>query len=119
MLAKAHAGEPLRVVSDQVLTPTASADLARALNPLMHTDRFGRYHLTNTGECSWFDFAQEVFRLAGLTPDLQPISSEALGRKARRPAYSVLDNFNYRAAGFPDLRPWQEALADYIHTRPA
>jgi dTDP-4-dehydrorhamnose reductase len=119
MLAKAQAGEPLRVVSDQVLTPTSSADLARALEPLIHTDRFGLYHLTNTGECSWFDFAQEIFRLAGLTPDLQPITSEALGRKARRPAYSVLDNFNYRAAGFSDLRSWQDALADYLRTRTA
>jgi dTDP-4-dehydrorhamnose reductase len=117
MLEQARAGLPIRVVTDQVLTPTASADLARALNPILHTDRFGLYHLTNTGECSWYDFAQEIFRLAGLTPELQPITSDALGRKARRPAYSVLDNFNYRAAGFPEMRPWQEALAEYLHTR--
>jgi len=116
MLEQAQAGLPIRVVTDQVLTPTASADLARALDPLIHTDRFGLYHLTNTGECSWYEFAQEVFRLARLTPDVQPITSEALGRKARRPAYSVLDNANYRAAGFPDLRPWQEALSDYLRT---
>jgi len=118
MLEQAQAALPIRVVTDQVLTPTASADLARALNPLIHTDRFGLYHLTNTGECSWHEFAQEIFRLAGLAPDVQPITSEALGRKARRPAYSVLDNANYRAVGFPDMRPWQEALAEYMRTRP-
>ncbi len=117
MLRLAEDGQPIRVVTDQVLTPTSSADLARALNPLIHTDRFGLYHLTNTGQCSWYEFAQEVFRLSGLSPDLQPTTSEALARKARRPAYSVLDNTNYRAAGYPDLRPWQEALADYLKRR--
>lgn len=119
MLEQAKAGLPIRVVTDQVLTPTSSADLTRALNPLIHTDRFGLYHLTSTGQCSWYEFAQEIFRLAGLSPDLQPTTSEALGRKARRPAYSVLDNFNYRAAGLFDLRPWQAALADYLRARAA
>ena len=117
MLGLAQQGQPIRVVTDQVLTPTSSADLARALCPLIHTDRFGLYHLTNTGQCTWFEFAREIFRLAGLSPDLQPTTSEALARKARRPAYSVLDNFNYRAAGFPDLPPWEEALADYLRQR--
>ena len=117
MLQLGAENKPIRVVTDQVLTPTSSADLARALNPLIHTDRFGLYHLTNTGQCSWYEFAQEVFRLAGVSPALQPTTSEALARKARRPAYSVLDNFNYRAAGFPEMRPWQEALADYLQQR--
>ncbi len=117
MLRLAGDGQTIRVVTDQVLSPTSSADLARALNPLLHTDRFGLYHLTNTGQCTWFEFAQEIFRLSGLSPDLQPITSEALARKARRPAYSVLDKANYRAAGYPDLRPWQEALADYLKRR--
>jgi len=117
MLRLAEDGQPIRVVTDQVLSPTSSADLALALNLLIHTDRFGLYHLTNTGQCSWYEFAQEVFRLSRLSPDLQPITSEALARKARRPAYSVLDNANYRAAGYPDLRPWQDALADYLKRR--
>jgi dTDP-4-dehydrorhamnose reductase len=117
MLRLAEDGQPIRVVTDQVFSPTSSADLARALNLLIHTDRFGLYHLTNTGQCTWYEFAQEVFRLSGLSPDLHPTTSEALARKARRPAYSVLDNANYRAAGYPDLRPWQEALADYLKRR--
>ena len=114
MLRLARAGKPIRVVSDQVLTPTSTKDLAEKLAPLLHTNKYGLYHMTNTGECSWCDFAAEIFRLAGLTPDLQPTTSAAFGAKARRPAYSVLDNLAYRNAGFADFRPWQEALADYL-----
>lgn len=118
MLRLARAGKPIRVVADQVLTPTSTKDLADKLAPLIHSDWYGLYHMTNTGECSWFEFAREVFRLAGLNPDLQPTTSAAFGAKARRPPYSVLDNFAYRQAGFTDFRPWQKALADYIQHRP-
>ena len=116
MLRLARAGKPIRVVSDQVLTPTNTKDLAEKFAPLLHTSKYGLYHMTNTGECSWCDFAAEIFRLAGLTPDLQPTTSAAFGAKARRPAYSVLDNLAYRNAGFADFRPWQDALADYLRT---
>jgi dTDP-4-dehydrorhamnose reductase len=117
MLRLAADGKPLRVVSDQVLTPTSTRDLAEKLLPLVRTRRFGLYHMTSTGECSWHEFAREIFRLAGLTPDLQPVTTAAFGARARRPPYSVLDNAAYRAAGFADFRPWQEALADYIRAR--
>ncbi len=114
VLCLAREGKPLRVVSDQILTPTSTKDLAEKLGPLIHTHKHGLYHMTNTGECSWYEFAAEIFRLAGLTPDLQPTTSAAYGIKARRPAYSVLDNLAYRNACFADFRPWQEALADYL-----
>lgn len=114
MLRLAREGKPLRVVNDQVLTPTSAAELAEKLLPLLRSDRYGLYHMTNTGQCSWYEFAAELFRLAGLTPDLQPTTTAAFAAKARRPAYSVLDNRAYRAAGFPDFRPWQDALADYL-----
>jgi len=117
MLRLAREGKPIRVVDDQVLTPTSTKDLADKLAPLIHTDKYGLYHMTNTGECSWYEFAQEILRLSGLTPDLQPTTTEAFGAKAHRPRYSVLDNGTLRAAGFPDLRPWQEALADYLAHR--
>ncbi|MBI2956349.1 MAG: dTDP-4-dehydrorhamnose reductase [Acidobacteria bacterium] len=117
MLRLAREGKPIRVVTDQVLTPTSTADLAQKLVPLLHSTHFGLYHMTNAGECSWYEFAREIFRLAGLQPDLQPTTQAELARKARRPPYSVLDNYNYRAAGFDDFRPWQEALADYLHGR--
>lgn len=117
MLHVAREGKPIRVVNDQVLTPTSTADLAEKLLPLLRSARYGLYHMTNTGECSWYEFAAEIFRLAGLSPDLEPTSTAAFAAKARRPAYSVLDNRAYRAAGYPAFRPWQEALADYLRRR--
>lgn len=117
MLRLAREQKPIRVVNDQVLTPTRTKDLAEKLVPLLHTEKYGLYHMTNTGECSWFEFAQEIFQLAGLSPDLQPTTSAAFGAKAVRPPYSVLDNRAYRQIGFADFRPWQEALADYLMGR--
>lgn len=116
MLRLAREGREIRVVSDQVLTPTSTRDLAQKLLPLLRSDRYGLYHMTNTGHCSWFEFAQEIFRLAGVRPQLQPTTSAAFGAKATRPSYSVLDNLAYREAGFTDFRPWQEALGDYLKT---
>lgn len=117
MLQMARAGQPLRVVNDQVLTPTSTRELAATLLPLLRTRRYGLYHMTNTGECSWHQFAQEIFRLARVQADLQPVATAAFAARARRPLYSVLDNAAYRAAGFPDFRPWQEALAEYFRER--
>lgn len=117
MLRLAREGKTIRVVNDQALTPTSTKDLAEKLVPLIHTNAYGLYHMTNTGECSWYEFAREIFRLSGLNPDLQPTTTEAFGAKARRPAYSVLDNRAFRQAGFADFRPWQEALAEYLAGR--
>jgi dTDP-4-dehydrorhamnose reductase len=117
MLRFAGQGKLIRVVNDQRLTPTSTRDLAEKLVPLIHTQQYGLYHMTHTGECSWYEFAQEIFRQFGLSPDLAPTTTEAFGAKARRPAYSVLDNYAFRLAGFADFRPWQEALAEYLRER--
>lgn len=119
MLRLAKERKQIRVVNDQVLTPTSTVELAQKLAPLIHSNRYGLYHMTNTGECSWYEFTQQAFRLAGLSPAVEPVSSEAFAAKARRPPYSVLDNRAYRAAGYPDFRPWQEALAEYMRLRQA
>ncbi|OFV88266.1 MAG: dTDP-4-dehydrorhamnose reductase, partial [Acidobacteria bacterium RIFCSPHIGHO2_12_FULL_67_30] len=105
MLRLAAEGKPLRVVNDQVLTPTSTRDLAEKLLPLVRTRRYGLYHMTNTGECSWYEFAQEIFQRASLAAELEPVSTAAFAARARRPPYSVLDNAAYRAAGFADFRP--------------
>jgi dTDP-4-dehydrorhamnose reductase len=73
--------------------------------------------MTSAGQCSWHEFAAEVFRLANTEVDLQATESKSFGAKARRPAYSVLDNCRLRAAGIPEFRPWQEALAEYMLSR--
>ncbi len=117
MLRLASEGRTIRVVDDQVATPTSAADLARGLAPLLHSERFGLYHMTNLGSCSWYEFAQEIFRLANLPADIRPISSAEFHAKARRPPYSVLDNYALRQAGFPELPPWEHALAAYLRER--
>lgn len=117
MLRLAAEGRTIRVVNDQVATPTSARDLVQSLVPLLHSDRFGLYHMTNTGSCSWFDFAKEIFRLANLPANVRPVSSAEFRAKARRPPYSVLDNLALREAGLPELPPWQQALADYLRDR--
>ena len=117
MLRLSSQGQRIRVVNDQVLTPTSTRDLAEKLVPLIHTEQYGLYHMTNTGECSWYEFAQEIFRQARLSPDLAATTTEAFGARAGRPAYSVLDNYAFRKAGFSDFRSWQEALAEYLSER--
>jgi dTDP-4-dehydrorhamnose reductase len=112
ILAQIAAKEPLRVVKDQVGSPTYAGDLAEAIALLLSRGRRGVYHVTNGGSCSWYEFAQEILRLAGHdSSTVTPITSAELDRPARRPAYSVLENAAWNAAGFPPLRPWREALA--------
>ncbi len=114
MLRLAQAGKPIRVVNDQACTPTATRDLAAQIVELIQTGAYGTYHITNHGECTWFEFACEIFRLAGMSADVQPISSEAYGAPARRPAYSVLRNAALQSLGIDRMRHWRDALADYV-----
>jgi dTDP-4-dehydrorhamnose reductase len=112
ILEKAAAGERLRVVDDQVGSPTYAADLADAVGLLLSRRLNGLYHVTNSGSCSWYEFARQILRLAGAASvSLSRISSAELSRPARRPAYAVLENAAWQAAGLPPLRPWPEALA--------
>lgn len=111
---------PVRVVDDQVMTPTATADLAEAVAALLARDGevpYGLYHITSGGQCSWFHFAQTIFELAGMQVDLTPITTAESGSKARRPHFSVLDHGKWMAAGFAELRPWRAALADYLRAK--
>src|SRR5205085_334959 len=114
MLRLAGRGTPIRVVADQALTPTATKDLASLTRRLLDTAAYGLYHATAAGQCSWYEFAARIFELAGLHPELSPISTEEFGAAARRPAYSVLDNAALRSIGLDDLRPWDEALAEFV-----
>ncbi len=115
MLRLASEFRPIRVVADQALTPTYTADLADAVARLLAVDPPGGiYHLTNAGACSWFEFARRIFRLCGLEPDLEPTTSEAYGAPARRPANSVLDNTRAAALGLAPLRAWPDALRAYL-----
>jgi dTDP-4-dehydrorhamnose reductase len=117
MLRLARAGRPIRVVRDQVLTPSYTRDLAPKVWRVVARGAHGVYHLTNAGQTSWYDFAREVFRLSGLTPDLTPVTAAEYGARARRPAYSVLGHGRLAALGEDDLRAWPEALAAYLRER--
>jgi dTDP-4-dehydrorhamnose reductase len=117
MLRLARQGKPLRVVADQLCTPTYTVDLAAATAALATTERYGLYHLTNSGSCSWYEFAAAIFERASLKAELAPITSREFGAPARRPAYSVLSTSAYHALGLPSLRPWQESLTAYLDER--
>ncbi len=117
MLRLADRGGPVRVVTDQVLTPTSARDVAGKIVELMRRDGQGLYHVTNAGQCSWFEFAAEIFALAGLKPALEPITATVFGARARRPAYSVLAHTRLARVGLDDLQPWRDALALYLRER--
>ena len=117
MLRLAEQGKPLRVVADQVLAPSYTADVAAATVALLTTGRYGLYHLTNAGPCSWYEFARTIVELNGIRAEVVPISTAEFGAVARRPAYSVLATAAYEALALPPLRPVREALAAYLQER--
>jgi dTDP-4-dehydrorhamnose reductase len=115
ILAKAKDEGILRVVDDQVGSPTFSLDLAQATKLLVERDCRGIYHVTNRGVCSWYQFAQRILEFAQVTGvTVEPIKSNELNRKAARPAYSVLSNRKFIEATQKTMRPWQVALNDYL-----
>jgi dTDP-4-dehydrorhamnose reductase len=117
MLAKADVGEAISVVDDQVVSPTATHDLAeRILLLLEHGALPGLYHAVNAGSCSWFGFAAAIFRLAGVSPALEPrTTTEA---DVPRPRRSVLLDTKTGALGLPPMRPWEDSLGWYLDQRP-
>ncbi len=118
ILKKLEEGKELKIVSDQIVTPTHTKELAEKVKALIiKKSPFGLYHMTNEGECSWFEFSKKVFELMGIEAEIKPVSSEELSLKAKRPKYSVLDNRNMRLAGITDFKHWSEALKDYIREK--
>jgi dTDP-4-dehydrorhamnose reductase len=119
MLQKAKARDSIRVVHDQVLTPTSTRELARKVAELIQTAHYGLYHVTSQGSCSWYEFAAAVFEIVGIKADLSPTTSAEFQSPARRPAFSVLENAHLRRWGMDDLKSWQDALLEYVSTRPS
>jgi dTDP-4-dehydrorhamnose reductase len=117
MLNKARTDGFVRVVTDQVLSPTFTADLAEKTKELIEHQATGLFHLTNDGECSWFEFARGAFDLAGVEAKMEPIDSGQLGQRARRPSYSALTTTRLAEVRLKPLRPWKEALEDYLRTK--
>ncbi|MDZ5724326.1 MULTISPECIES: dTDP-4-dehydrorhamnose reductase [Acetobacterium] len=114
MLELASKHPKLTVVNDQVGSPTSTVDLAAAIIDLMQTDHYGTYHGTCEGQCSWYDFAVEIFRLSGIKVAVEPVTSEQFVRPAPRPKYSVLENKALNDLNMNHFRPWQVSLAEYL-----
>ncbi len=103
------------VVNDQIGSPTYTYDLARLLVDMIQTEKYGRYHATNEGLCSWYEFACEIFRQAGMTEvKVTPVDSTAFPAKATRPHNSRMDKSKLSANGFEPLPTWQDALGRYL-----
>lgn len=112
IVEKAAAGGPLRVVDDQVGSPTYARDLAAAIACLASRGLSGTYHVTNAGSCSWYEFTRAILTEAGMPHvPVAPMTTAELGRPAARPAFSVLANHAWAGAGLRPLRPWREALS--------
>jgi dTDP-4-dehydrorhamnose reductase len=105
------------VVNDQRCTPTYTADLADAVAALIERGAEGLFHITSSGDCTWYELAAEIFRQSGVKADLTPITSSERGDDARRPTYSVLATDKLARAGLLRPRPWWDALAAYLRER--
>lgn len=112
-LAKTH--NHLTVVNDQYGSPTYTYDLAKLLVDMVVTDKYGIYHATNEGICTWYEFAREIFRQAHIQIDVQPVSSDAFPSKAKRPANSRMSKDKLEENGFHRLPTWQDAVSRYLN----
>jgi dTDP-4-dehydrorhamnose reductase len=117
MLRLAGEGKPIRVVNDQRCTPSYTVDVAAATITLIDNRATGLFHVTNAGSCTWHEFAAEIFRLAGLKPNLIPIASSEYKSAAHRPAYSVLSNDKLGSEIGKSPPAWSEAIAAYLAER--
>ena len=104
----------LNVVADQFGSPTYTVDLAILLVDMIQTEKYGIYHVTNEGECSWAEFAEEIFRIAGMNVKVNHITTAEYHTKAKRPMNSRMGKSKLEICGFNRLHTWQDALCDYL-----
>lgn len=114
MLRLAETHKKLTVVNDQYGSPTYTYDLARLLVDMVLTEKYGVYHATNEGICTWYEFACEIFRLAGADMEVVPVTSAEYPAKAKRPENSRMSKDKLTANGFERLPSWQDALKRYL-----
>ncbi|WP_407454915.1 dTDP-4-dehydrorhamnose reductase [Methanobrevibacter sp.] len=114
MLGLAQDHSEITVVYDEVGSPTYTPDLAYGISQLIETDYYGIYHLTNSGSCSWCEFARYIFEVADVNVNVIPVTASKFSRPALRPSYSVLENKNWIKNGFKPLRSYKDALKEYI-----
>lgn len=115
MLRLAEEKTELGVVNDQIGSPTYTVDLAAFVIELVMTDRYGIYHCTNSGTCSWYEFAKAIFEKVGKQINLKPLATDQYPTPAKRPNYSVLADTALKANGFSPMRHWREGLTDFLN----
>ena len=117
ILQQAREKSALSIVNDQIGSPTYTADLAKAISGLIQFDARGIFHVTNSDLCTWYTFGKAILELSGVNRvRVLPISSKVLGRPAARPSYSVLNCQKLKKETGLTMRPWSEALKDYLST---
>ena len=114
MLELARNHSEISVVYDEVGSPTYTPDLAYGISQLIETDYYGIYHMTNSGSCSWCEFAKYIFEVAGSDVEVIPVTASEFARPAPRPSYSVLENKKWVEKGFKPLRNYKQAVKEYI-----
>jgi dTDP-4-dehydrorhamnose reductase len=117
MIERARAGQPLRVVKDQYMSPTYTFDLVRAVIALLEAGATGTIHVTSGDGCTWYEFAVATLELAGMDCPIEPVTSDAFPSKARRPSYSRLDSERFSGFGVASLRHWKDALKAYLQEK--
>ncbi len=114
MLELSQNHSQITVVYDEVGSPTYTPDLAFAISQLIETDYYGIYHITNSGSCSWCEFAKYIFEVADIDVEVIPVTASEFARPAPRPSYSILENKNWIKNGFKPLRSYKEAIKEYV-----
>lgn len=117
MLRLSKANNQLSIVNDQIGSPTYTKDLSRLLVDMLETSKYGLYHATNEGYCSWYEFANTIFKLANINIDIKAINSNEYASRAKRPLNSKLSKDKLIEYGFKPLPHWEDALKDYLIRR--
>ncbi|MDE8675359.1 dTDP-4-dehydrorhamnose reductase [Priestia aryabhattai] len=114
MLKLGKERKELSVVADQRGCPTYTLDLANSILELVDTQKYGVYHVSNSGNCSWYEFAKEIFNISGITVQVNPCTTEDFPRPAARPSYSVFAHTAIYLNNFTKMRRWEDALEDFL-----
>jgi len=119
MLAQAAEGKKISVVDDITFSPSYTRHVAACVRRIVENGSFGTFHVTNSGQCTWLEFAREIFRQAGLSPEVLPVSADVFPTYAVRPPFSALRHAAMLALGLPPAPPWQDGVHDYLAERKA
>jgi len=114
MIKKGKQGDDIKVVSDEIITPTYTLHLAKNIYELLKTEHYGLYHITNNGECSWWEYSVKIFELLDMKVEVKKTVASEFKAKAHRPKYSVLENSNLKKIGLDLMPDWKDSLKDYL-----